>query len=240
MEANPYAIASIEELRELSTCLVASAIETLHVRLPNTGFTDSSIHCIYEDLPPMAAYAATARIRTADPPMEGRGYSYARTDWWNHILSIPVPRVMVIEDIDKPPGRGAFVGEVNANVLKALGCVGLVTNGAVRDIDEVRAIEFPLFASSRVVSHSYAHIFDFGGPVIVGGLTIQPGELVHADIHGVQTVPLKIAWEIPGIAREIRRRRKQIVHLCKSPGVTAEALRTMVTEKETETETETE
>ena len=75
--------------------------------------------------------------------MEGDGYHYARTDWWNHILTIPAPRVVVLEDLDDPPGLGAFIGEVNANIFLALGCVGLVTNGAVRDLNEVRSAGFP-------------------------------------------------------------------------------------------------
>src|SRR5271168_4883863 len=130
------------QLRNLTTCVVASAIETFRVRLPNTGFVDSSVRCIFDELPPIAGYAATARIRTSHPPMEGHGYSYERSDWWDHILSIPVPRVVVIEDMDETVGLGAFVGEVNANILMALGCVGLVTNGGVRDLNEVRPSGF--------------------------------------------------------------------------------------------------
>ncbi len=144
------------------------------MRLPNTGFADSHIRCIFEELPPMVGHAATARIRSASPPIEGDGYHYARTDWWNHILSVPPPRVVVLEDLDHPAGLGAFIGEVNANILMALGCAGLVTNGAVRDLNEVHSIGFPMFAGNASVSHSYAHIFDFGGPVVVGGLEVQP------------------------------------------------------------------
>ena len=127
--------ANLEQLRRLSTCIVASAVETFHVRLPNSGFADSSIHSIFDDRLPTVGYAATAKIRSMSPPMTGHGYYYERTDWWNHILSIPEPRVVVIEDVDRPPGLGAFIGEVNAHILIALGCVGLVTNGSVRDIE---------------------------------------------------------------------------------------------------------
>ncbi len=177
MDANRLAIAVIEQLRQLSTCVVSSAIESFHVRLPNTGFADSRIRSILGNLPPMVGYVATGRIRSAAPPMEGDGYRYARTDWWDHILSIPAPRVIVLEDLDDPPGLGAFVGEVNANIFRALGCVGLVTNGAVRDVNEVRSIGFPLFAANFSVSHAYAHIADFGGPVSVGGLELRPRRL---------------------------------------------------------------
>jgi 4-hydroxy-4-methyl-2-oxoglutarate aldolase len=220
------------QLQNLTTCVVASAIETFRVRLPNTGFVDSSIRCIFDELPPVAGYAATARIRTANPPMEGHGYSYERTDWWNHILSIPAPRVVVLEDVDDPVGLGAFVGEVNANILLALGCGGLVTNGGVRDLNEVRPSGFQMFAGNVSVSHAYAHIFDFGGPVKVGGLFIRPGDLVHGDRNGVQTIPLEIASRVPSMAQKIMRRRQRLIGLCRSADFSLDVLRAAIEEAE--------
>jgi 4-hydroxy-4-methyl-2-oxoglutarate aldolase len=207
--------------------LVASAIETFRVRLPNTGFADSRIRCIFKDQPSMAGYAATARLRSSNPRMEpDKSYDYYdRTDWWNEILTIPAPRVVVIEDVDNPPGLGAFVGEVHANILLALGCVGIVTNGAVRDLPDIRPTEFHMFSGNVSVSHAYAHIFDFGGTVEVGGLKIHPGDLIQGDCHGVQTVPLEIADRVPAAAREIRQRRQDLVGLRRSPDFTLEKLR---------------
>ena len=217
----------LEQFRRLTTCLVASAIETFRVRLPNSGFANSSIRCIFPDQPSMAGYAATARMRSSNPRMEAtKSYDYYdRTDWWNDILTIPAPRVVVIEDIDHPPGLGAFVGEVHANILLALGCVGIVTNGAVRDLPDIQPTEFQLFAGNVSVSHAYSHIFDFGTPVQVGGLTIHPGDLIHADRHGLQTVPLEVADRVPAAAREIRQRRQDLVGLRRSAGFTLEKLR---------------
>jgi 4-hydroxy-4-methyl-2-oxoglutarate aldolase len=217
----------IEELRQLSTCVVASAIETFGVRLRNTGFADSRVRCLFEDLPATVGYAATARMRSSEPPMEGRSY-YDRPDWWNHLLTMPSPRVVVIEDVDRPPGLGAFVGEVHANILIALGCAGLVTNGGVRDVEDIRRAGFPLFAGNVSVSHAYAHVYDFGSEVTVGGLTVQPGDLIHADRHGVQTVPLDIAEKVPAAAREILEKRKDIIGLCQSADFTVEKLRKAV------------
>jgi 4-hydroxy-4-methyl-2-oxoglutarate aldolase len=228
MEANRSALAPIEQFSQLSTCIVASAIESFCVRLPNTGFMESSIHCIFEDFPPMAGYAVTARIRSATPPMERGHYHYSRTDWWSHILSISPPRVVLFEDLDDPPGLGAFIGEVNANILLAFGCVGLVTNGGVRDLAEVRSLGFPVFAGNVAVSHAYAHIFDFGGPVVVGGLEVSPGDLVHADRHGVQTIPLEIAEKVPAAADRLLQLRKRIIGVCKSPDFSADKLGTAV------------
>jgi 4-hydroxy-4-methyl-2-oxoglutarate aldolase len=222
--------AQLEQFRRMTTCLVASAIETFHVRLPNTGFTDSSIRCIFEDQPPMVGYAVTARMRSANPRMESsKAYDYYdRTDWWNHILSIPAPRVVVIEDVDDPAGIGAFVGEVHANILLSLGCVGVVTNGAVRDLPDVRPTEFQMFAANVSVSHAYAHVFDFGGKVQVGGLTVHPGDLIHGDLHGVQTVPHEIAARVPGVALDIRNRRQQLIGLRRSADFSLDKLRQLI------------
>jgi 4-hydroxy-4-methyl-2-oxoglutarate aldolase len=228
METNRPVVACLEQFHRFSTCLVASAIENFQVRLPNKGFANSSVHCLFKEFPPLAGYAVTARVRAATPPMEGRHYHYSRTDWWNHILSIPAPRVVVLEDLDDPSGLGAFVGEVNANIFLALGCLGVVTNGGVRDIIEVRATGMALFAGNLCVSHAYAHIVDFGGPAVVGGLEVRPGDLIHADRHGVQTIPLEIADKVPAAANEILRRRQEIVRVCRDSRFSVEKLRAAV------------
>ena len=230
MEMKRSVGAPIEQFRQLSTPVVASAIENFNVRLPNTGFADSHVRSIFPDLPPMAGYAATVRVRSASPPMEGDGYHYARTDWWDHILSIPAPRVVVLEDLDHPPGLGAFIGEVNASILMALGCAGVVTNGGVRDLNEIRSLRFPLFAGNLCVSHSYAHISDFGGQVVVGGLEIRPGDLIHGDLHGVQTIPLEIADKVPAVAHELLHKRRRLTTLCQSADFSVDELRKAVKE----------
>ena len=230
MTAQPMGPADLEQLRRLSTCIVASAIETFQVRLPNSGFADSSIHCIFTNRLPLLGYAATARMRSKNPPMVGHGYYYERTDWWNHILNIPAPRVVVIEDVDERAGLGAFIGEVNANILLALGCLGLVTNGSVRDIDQVGLTRFQMFAGSISVSHAYAHIFDFGGTVEVGGLKVRPGDLIHGDRHGVQTVPSEVAGKIPAVAHQIIHRREHLIGLCRATDFSLDKLRDAICE----------
>jgi 4-hydroxy-4-methyl-2-oxoglutarate aldolase len=235
VKANPLTPAQLNELRQLSTCVTASAIETFGVRMHNTGFADSRIGCVFKEVPPVVGYAATARIRSANPPMERHGYFYYdRADWWNHIRTIPAPRIVVIEDLDEHPGLGAFVGAVHAHILQALGCVALVTNGSVRDITEIQSSGFQLFASNVAVSHAYAHMFDFGGTVRVGGLAITPGELIQGDLHGVQTIPLEIAPKVPAAAREILQRRKRLMDLCRSDDFSVEKLQKIMKQEEEE------
>jgi 4-hydroxy-4-methyl-2-oxoglutarate aldolase len=225
MTASSLTPVRLEQLRRFSTCLIASAIERFDVRLPNTGFSDSSVRCIFDDLPPIVGYAVTARIRAADPPMEGGGYIYDRVEWWKDILTVPAPRIVVIQDVDPNPGLGALVGDVHANILSALGCVGVVTNGAVRDLNAVRASGFQMFAGNISVSHAYAHVFDFGGTVDVARMNINPGDLLHADRHGVLSIPAEIADRIPPVAAELADRRHQIVDLCRSSDFSIEKLR---------------
>jgi 4-hydroxy-4-methyl-2-oxoglutarate aldolase len=215
---------ALEELRNLDSCSVANAIETFGVRLRNTGFTDSRVRCIFEDLPPLVGYAATVRVRTSDPPMEGDSYYY-RLDWLDHIQSIPAPRVLVVEDLDSHPGLGSFVGDVHANILRVLGCVGMVTNGAVRNVEAARELKFQMFAGNLSVSHAFAHVVDFGGPVNVGQMQVRPGDLLHGDWHGVQTVPVEIAKKIPAVVQRMKGEEREIIELCQSGEFTLEKLR---------------
>ncbi len=212
-----------EKIRGLDTCTVSNAIERLKVRLRNEGFVYGAAHCQFPGFQPMLGYAATARIRGSSAPMTGRCY-YDRMDWWKYVVTIPEPRVMVLQDIDHQTGIGAFVGEIHAQIGLALHCVGCVTNGAVRDLTAVEKAGFQLFAGSVAVSHSYAHMVDFGEPVEIGGLKISPGDLVHGDRHGVHTIPLEIAHEVPKVAAHLLAEERALIELCRSPGFSLEKL----------------
>jgi regulator of RNase E activity RraA len=205
----------LDALRQFDTCMVANAVETFNVRLRNTGFSDASIRCMFTDAPPMVGYAATARLRCGEPPIKG-GTFRDRTEFWKSILAVPSPRILVLEDMDNPPGRGAFVGDVHAAILRALGCIGYLTNGAVRELSTVRAMGLQLFAGSVAVSHAYAHIFDIGAAVTVGGMKVQPGDLLHGDLHGVLNIPTEIAAAVPGVAAGLQQSEQEIIDFCRS------------------------
>jgi regulator of RNase E activity RraA len=213
----------LEKLSRLDTCTVSNAIERLNVRMRNEGFIFGAVTCRFPDLPPVVGYAATARIRTAAPPMGQRCY-HDRIDWWNYLASVPGPRVMVLEDMDRQPGVGAFVGEIHAAIARALNCIACVTNGAVRDLTAVKSLGVQLFAGSVAVSHAYAHIIEFGQPVEIGGLNINSGDLIHGDRHGVQTIPLEIAADIPAEASRVLAEDRELVEFCASPQFSLEEL----------------
>jgi 4-hydroxy-4-methyl-2-oxoglutarate aldolase len=219
----------LEALRRLDAGTLANAIETFQKRLRNEGFVDHTIHCCCPRLEPMVGYAATLRIRGSAPPTAGGGYA-DRTDWWEYVLTLPEPRVAVVQDIAERPGLGALVGAVHMNILRALHCVGVVTNGAVRDLPAAESAGFHYFAGSLAVSHAYVHIVGIGAPVEIGGLKIQSGDLLHGDAHGVQTIPLDIAAQIPPVAAQIAAKEQAIIALCRSPDFSLDRLRAIIAE----------
>ena len=214
----------LQALRSLDACTLANSIETFNERLRNEGFVNHTVRSLFTELSPMVGYAATVKIRGSAPPTTTGEYP-DRTDWWDYISSLPTPRVVVIEDIATQPGLCSLVGEVHMSILQALHCVGVVTNGAVRDIPAARSAGFHYFAGSVSVSHGYVHIVDFGQPVKIGGLAIRSGDLLHGDLHGVQSVPLAIANLIPDAAARIRAREQALIALCRSADFTVEKLR---------------
>lgn len=207
---------NLEKLKGLDSCTVSNAIERLNVRLRNEGFLSGVARCRFPRLPPMVGYAATARIRTASPPMSHRCY-YDRMDWWNYVASVPEPRVLVLQDADHNAGLGAFVGEIHAAIGVALHCVGCVTNGAVRDLPAVEAMGFQMYANHTSVSHAYAHIAEFGEPVEIDSLKISSGDLLHGDRHGIVNIPLPVAAEVFVEASKIKDEERELVAFCNSP-----------------------
>jgi len=211
---------SFDQIGRLGTCLVSNAIERLHGRVRNEGsISGREIHCMFKNLPPMLGYAVTGRMLSTTQPAYGRAY-HENMAWWRYVASIPEPRVLVVEDADDRPGAGALVGEMHARISRAMHCVGYVTNGSVRDLPEIEAMQFPLFAGSVSVTHMYAHIAHFGDAVEVGGLKVAPGDL----LHGVQIIPLPIAPEIPGMAAQILKEEQHLRRLCESPDFTVDRL----------------
>lgn len=218
---------TLAALAGLDSCSVANAIECFDVRLRNEGFTDGTIQCRLPSLPPMVGHALTIRIRAASPSWKGDNY-LSRNDWWTNLQFGSAPQVLVIQDMDRQAGTGAFIGEAHAAILQAMGCVGAITNGAVRSLPEVERLGFRLFSGSVSASHAYIHVIEAGGVVEIGGLRVAPGDLIHGDIHGVVRVPLNIANEIPAVALNIKEQERRVVQYCHSPEFNIGQLRSVV------------
>lgn len=215
----------IEALKKISSPSVANAIETFGVRPRTQGFMSSEIRCLFPELGPLVGYAVTALIRAEPEPLrEHRASTFA---WWDHVVSVPAPRVIVVHDLDDPRGQGAQWGEVQANIHRALGAAGVITDGSVRDLDEVRALGFQFAAAHVSVSHAYVHLVDFGLPVKVGGLWVRPGDLLHADQHGVVAIPAELAPRVPEAVAKVEAAERRIIDYCRAPEFTVGGLKAL-------------
>lgn len=219
---------TLAALRALDTCSVSDAIERTGVRLRNEGYANSTeLCCRFPQLAPMVGYAVTLRVRGANPPMQGGRYP-EHTHWWELFTRLPRPHVLVIEDLDRHPGMAAFIGEMHAAIFQAMGCVGIVTNGAVRSLPAIEQRGFQVFSSVVSPSHGYIHVVEAGGPVIVAGLHVAAGELLHGDGHGLLRIPGDVAPGLPRIADEIRMQKQRVLDLCASPQFSRELLRDLM------------
>ena len=206
----PLDESQLEELKQFITPTVSNAIEMFGVRRRTEGFMMPEIQCRFPELGAMVGYAATCTFRAWEPaevPADMGAY-YA------HIAAQPAPRVLVAQDLDDCP-IGALVGEVNSSLHRALGCAGHVTNGGVRDLSECREIGFHLFSGCVQVAHAYVHVEDFGKPVEVGGATVSPGELIHADQHGVCIVPHEVAPRLAEACEAMEELEKPMVDIAR-------------------------
>lgn len=211
--------AEIEELKKYSSPSISNGIETFNIRPRNLGFMSHEIKCIFPEMPPMVGYAYTARMRAEFEAKKAPDVGQYRRD----VMAAPGPKILVLQDEDPTP-TGSFWGEVNANIHRALGCVGTITDGGVRDLNEVRALNFHFFARTLLVSHAYVHLQGWGEPVQVGGMTIRPGDLLHADQHGVVLIPHEIAHEVAAATAEVERKERIVIAACQSPAFSVDAL----------------
>lgn len=201
----------LKSLVALDTPTICNALEVVAPQRRGFGYTTQPFVSARPQLPPIVGYARTATIRAMHPSDRGAGaMKEQRLAYYRYVSEGPKPSILVIEDLDPTPGYGAFWGEVQSNIHKGLGCVGVVTDGCVRDIPQC-AEGFQMLAGSVNPSHAYVHLETFDVPVTVHGMTVQPGDLIHADQHGAVVIPLGVARQVPAAAATIARREAVLI-----------------------------
>lgn len=203
----------LEALRRYNTPTISNAIEIFNIRKRHLGFLPHSIRCLFPDLGPIVGYAVTSQTRASysDEPSPD-----IIADYFRYVAAQPGPKIAVGQDLDDPPGLGAQFGEVTATIHKKLGCVGHITDGCPRDLDEVHDLGFQLFGLNPCVSHAYIRLVDFGKPVRLAGVEIRPGDLIHADKHGVCIIPLEVAPRITEACAKIEEMERPLLEMCRS------------------------
>ena len=202
---------------------VANAVERFGVRRRVDGYADRDLRCVFPQLGTMVGYALTC---TADSTTEGRADGAGLLGLWAALEAAPKPAVLVIKDVGPDPRRGCHMGEIMATTAKALGAVGCVSDGGLRDVREVEALGgFQYFCPGLVVSHGQPVILDVDVPVAIHGLSIAPGDLLHGDVNGLLVIPDAIAGEVAAACDEVRREERALLDLIKAPGFSVEKLR---------------
>lgn len=214
MTDQPLTEAELDALRALDTPTVCNALEIVAPERRAIGFTTAPLVCARPHLPPIVGYARTARQRSMRPAQAGVA---DRVAYYEYVADAHGPTIAVIEDIDQQPGYGAFWGEVNSNIHKAIGCIGVVTSGSIRDLPDC-AEGFQLLAGNVGPSHAHVHIVDFGTPVSIHGMDVDSNDLIHADQHGAVVIPHDVARDVPAAAQKIVEREAIVLEACKAPG----------------------
>jgi regulator of RNase E activity RraA len=190
----PFAPEVLNKLRTYDTTTICNMIELFEVRPRHEGYMDSRIKACYPEMPPMLGFAATATYRGM---LQGDGSASVQTQI-ERFAELSGPPVVVFQDLDEPSLAATF-GELMCTTYAAFGAVGLITSGSGRDLNRLAALNFPIFTAGACPSHGYSQVVAVGIPVEVGGVTVQPNELLHADSNGVTTIPHEIAAEVADI-----------------------------------------
>ena len=215
----PLTLAQLDALRAIDSPTIANAIEEFDVRDRRAGYMDGSIRCLYPELGEIVGYAYTVTFKDRepdDPPMR-----QAWVEALEHALELPTPRILVARDAS-PDVPAALFGEIMCTMLTRLDFVGVITDGAVRDLNEVRELGLHYFASGVIVSHGQVTVESFATPVTVAGLTVNPGDLLHADCNGVVQIPAEIAPQVAAKAEEVRQDEARLLEALADPAFTLE------------------
>lgn len=213
----------IAALRAVDSPTISNAVERFCVRGRCAGYAGHQLRCAFPELGSLVGYALTC---TADSTTERRQDRRGLLRLWEALEAAPKPAVLVIKDVGPEPHRSCHMGEVMATTAQALGAVGCVTDGGLRDVLEVKRLgDFHYFSAGFVVSHGNAVILEIGGPVEIFGLPVSSGDLLHGDVNGLLTIPDIPVSELLREVDRVRAEERAVMDLVRRPGLTVAALR---------------
>ena len=203
-----------DDLRKIDSPTIANAVETFTLQDRTVGYVGGNVRTMFPDVHEvMLGHALTLKMDNQPGAPAGReGY------WrlWEALEQMPTPSVIVVQDVSGAPGRYACAGEVMATMAKRLGAVGMVTDGGLRDLNEVKALDFHYFARFPVVSHSNFEIVEVGGEVTLDGETIRTGDLLHGDVNGIVVIPPACLDGLTEAVETIRDRERRFMDFIRS------------------------
>ena len=207
---------TLKRLAQFDTPTICNVIELFDVRPRYAGFMNAQIKANFPEMPPMVGFASTASFRSGAFPGKGDAYGSMEKQV-EGFAELPGPAVVVFQDLDDP-AVGATFGEVMCSTYKGFGSVGLITSGGGRDLLQVKALDYPVFTGSTICSHACCHILHIGLPIRVGGLVVDPGDLLHGDANGVTNIPIGIATEVADISQAVVDAEKIVLDFVNGTG----------------------
>jgi len=185
----PLSEAGLAALRRWNTPTIYNGWEQItRSDASKDGFNVEGCRDFMPEMDAMIGYAVTVVIEPSNAEHPAKN-AHAWSEYRRYVASVPGPKVVIVQDLDKPRTVGSFWGEVNSNIHRTLGCVGTITDGGIRDLDEMRGVGFKAIARRLCVGHAHAHPVRWNGEVEVFGRTVRPGQLIHADKHGFLVIP---------------------------------------------------
>ncbi len=210
----------LEQLAKLASydsATIANAIESFKVRPQVEGYCGLDIRAMMPDYTAKVGYAITA---TADSTTENYTAPNQLYALYKAIKAAGRPVFVVLKDVSQNRNRSCHAGDVMSSTFQACGAVGLITDGGVRDISGIRqrAPGFGVFAAGCTVSHGMPRIVELGVRVEISGLTINPGDLLHADANGIVSIPLSVADQLSAAADAVLKKEAETVAMVQAPG----------------------
>ncbi len=217
---NPLTEEQITTLTQVDSPTIANVIELFDIRSRVDGYSSQALKAVYPELPSAVGYAVTNTFRSAHPGETGESYS-SLPQVIVDSQSVSAPRIMVFQDLDDPP-KSATYGEIMVTTFQKFGFAGLITSGAGRDVEQVRSLGFPCWASSIIVAHGYCRFLEINVPVVVGGLQVRPGDLLHADANGIVNIPHSIAPAVVELIEPFMKAEEIVLNYLNKPYPTPE------------------
>ena len=209
-------------LRDVDTPTVCNAIEVAQGKRGFNDFTRGTMQCS-DVTQAVVGYARTAKIAAVEAPSEPADVIKARRmDYYRHMADGGAGCVAVVQDLDYPHAIGAYWGEINTTVHKGFGMAGALTNGVMRDLGDLPD-GFPVVAGSIGPSHGFVHVKEIGTPVEIFGMTVNDGDLVHADRHGALVIPSDLVEVLEAAILKLLETEKVVLEPARAEGFDFEA-----------------
>lgn len=205
----------LDTLRQFDSATIFNAVVEVQ-GAPNEDYTGPEIRCLLPELGPIIGYAITSEVTPLDPHSPALPWE----EYYDYLATIPGPTIAVMKDVDARAHRAASFGDGMAHLHRALGCVGAIVDGSVRDLMGIKAARFSMFASGTVPGHGAFHLISYTRPVTVGRLAVRTGDLLFGDLDGVVRVPIDSAAEVARVAGTVRKSARAFFDMVNAPDFT--------------------